>query len=115
MNIQTLTLNGKDFVILSREDYEDLVDVGEATKISERIRSGEEELVPSEIVNALIDGANPVRVWRNHRGITARELARRTELSAAYISEIETGKKDGSISSMKKIATVLGVDLDDLV
>ena len=115
MNIQTLTLDGKDFVILSREDYEDLVDVSEANKISERIRSGEEELVPSEIVNALIDGANPVRVWRNHRAITARELARRTELSAAYISEIETGKKDGSLSSMKKIATVLGVDLDDLV
>ena len=47
--------------------------------------------------------------------MTARDLAQKTGLSAAYISELETGKKDGSISAMKRIANVLDVDLDDLV
>jgi predicted transcriptional regulator len=115
MNIQTLTLDGKEFVILSRKDYEDMVDIAEATKIKNRINSGEEELIPSEIVNALIAGESPLRVWRKHRSLTARDLANQTALSAAYISEIETGKKDGSISAMKKIAVVLDVDIDDLV
>jgi transcriptional regulator with XRE-family HTH domain len=50
-----------------------------------------------------------------HRGLSARELAAATGLSAPYISEIEGGKKEGSISAMKKIADALNVDLDDLV
>ncbi len=115
MNIQTLTLEGKEFVILSREDYEDMVDIAEANKIKDRIKAGIEELVPSKIALALINGQNPVRGWRKYRGLTARALAQQSKLSAAYISEIETGKKDGSISAMKRIAVVLGVDLDDLV
>jgi len=115
MNIQSIKLDGKDFVILSREDYEDIIDIAEANAVMSRIRSGEEETVPSHVVDALIDGENPVRVWRKHRGMTARELAKQTDLSAAYISEIETGKKDGSISAIKKIASVLNVDLDDIV
>lgn len=115
MNIQTLTIEGKDFVVLSREDYEDMLDVAEACKIKARIESGEEELVPSNVVDALLRGENPVRVWRTHRGLNARELAQKAELSAAYISEIETGKKDGSVSALKRIASVLDTDLDDLV
>ncbi|RVQ06666.1 helix-turn-helix domain-containing protein, partial [Sinorhizobium meliloti] len=35
-------------------------------------------------------------------------------ISAPYLSEIESGKKDGSLSTMKKIAEALSVDLDDL-
>ncbi len=112
------TPNGEVLIVLPEEEYENLVDAADiaaADRVLTDIASGVDELVPSEIVDRLLNGANPVRVWRNHRGMTARELARKTELSAAYISEIETGKKDGSIASMKKIATVLGVDLDDLV
>lgn len=118
MNVQPLTLDGKDFVVLSRADYESLLDthdIAAADKVLADVASGADEFVPADVANALIDGENPVRVWRNHRGLTARELARQAELSAAYISEIETGKKDGSISAMKRVAEVLGVDLDDLI
>ncbi len=33
----------------------------------------------------------------------------------AYISQLETGKKEGSIETLKAIASALSVDLDDLV
>lgn len=118
MNVQPLTLDGKDFVVLSRADYESLLDthdIAAADKVLADVASGADEFVPAEVVNALIDGENPVRVWRSHRRLSARDLAERAGVSAAYISEIETGKKDGSISVMKKIAEVLDVDLDDLV
>jgi transcriptional regulator with XRE-family HTH domain len=36
------------------------------------------------------------------------------ELSAAYLSQIETGKKPGSFEAMAKLARTLGVDLEDL-
>jgi transcriptional regulator with XRE-family HTH domain len=47
--------------------------------------------------------------------MSARYLATATGLSAPDISEIESGKKEGSISAMKKIAQALKLDLDDLV
>ena len=90
-------------------------DIAAASKVIADIKIGKDEWVPSDIVDALLDGENPIRVWRKHRDMTARNLAQKTQLSAAYISEIETGKKDGSISAMKRIANVLNVDLDDLV
>jgi transcriptional regulator with XRE-family HTH domain len=76
---------------------------------------GDEELVPKEIVDRILNGENKVRVWRSYRGLTSRDLASAAGLSAPFISEIETGKKDGSVSAMKKIALVLGVCLDDIV
>ena len=115
MDIQTLTLDGKDFVILPRDEFEDMVDIASAKKALADISSGKEELIPSDVVKALIAGENPIRVWRKHRKLTATILAKQSGLSAAYISEIETGKKDGSISAIKSIAEALGVDIDDLV
>ena len=46
--------------------------------------------------------------------MSARDLATATGLSAPHISEIESGKKEGSISATKKIAEALKVDLDHL-
>ncbi len=117
-----ITPSGDRMVILPETEYlamleaiEDREDV-EAVRVFERkLAAGEEELIPAEIVNRLLDGENKVRVWRSHRGLSARQLAERTGLSAPYISEIESGKKEGSLSAMKKVADVLSVDIDDLV
>lgn len=73
------------------------------------------EHVPFEIVERLSAGAAPVRVWREHRGLSLRALAGRAGLSPALLSEIETGKKDGSIKTLAALARALGVDLDDLI
>ncbi len=112
------TPKGEVLVVLPEKEYESLIDAADiaaADRVLANIASGADELVPAEMVDQLLSGTNPIRVWRKHRGLTARELSQLTNLSAAYISEIETGKKDGSIASMKKIAKVLKVDLDDLV
>lgn len=117
--MQTITTpGGEKLVVLSLAEYEKLVDradVAKAKKVKADIAAGRDELVPAELVNRILDGENKVRVWRAHRGMSARDLAAATELSAPYISEIESGKKDGSVSAMKKIAEALKVDLDDLV
>ena len=46
--------------------------------------------------------------------MTSKDLANAIGISAGYLSEIETGKKDGSISVFRNIAKALRVDLDDL-
>jgi len=117
--MQTITTpNGEKLVVLALAEYEKLVDqadIVKARKVAADITAGHDELVPAEIVKRILDGANKIRVWRMHRGLSARDLAAATGLSAPYISEIEGGKKEGSISAMKKIAEALKVDLDDLV
>lgn len=118
------TPNGEEMVVLSRKDYEamllklerveDLEDSLAVADFEKKLAAGQEELIPSEFVDRMIEGESPVRVWREYRGLSAKDLAARAGISTAYLSEIETGKKDGSISALKSIADALKLDLDDL-
>jgi ribosome-binding protein aMBF1 (putative translation factor) len=83
-------------------------------EVEARVGPGKDEYVPIEITKRLSAGEAPVRVWREHRGLSAGALASRAGLSAAYLSQIEAGKKPGSFEAMAKLARALGVDLEDL-
>jgi transcriptional regulator with XRE-family HTH domain/mannose-6-phosphate isomerase-like protein (cupin superfamily) len=48
-------------------------------------------------------------------GISARELARRVDLSPSFISQVELGRTRPSVGTLYSIATELGVPLDDLM
>ncbi len=117
--MQTITTpGGEKLVMMSLAGYEklvDLADIARGNKVRAAIAAGRDELVPDDVAKRLVKGASPVRVWREHRGMSVRGLASTAGLSAPYVSEIETGKKEGSISVMKKVAEALEVDLDDLV
>lgn len=93
----------------------DQADISRAKKVVRDIAAGDDEVVPADVVRRLIAGENKVKVWRSHRGLSGRDLAAAAGISAPFVSEIESGKKDASLSVMKKIADVLKVDLDDLV
>ena len=114
------TPGGEELIVLSREDYERLVEDSEmladiaAYDAAKQALAEGEELIPMEMVNAMLDGENPVRVWRQHRGLTIAQLAEKSELSAAYVSQIETGARAGTVETLGKVAAALGVDLDDL-
>jgi len=73
------------------------------------------ELIPSEVTYALLDGANPVRVWREHRGLTQQQLAQTAGISVPYLSQIESGKRVGSTDVLAALARGLARSLDDLV
>jgi DNA-binding XRE family transcriptional regulator len=113
---------GEEMVVMSKSDYEALlehaelsVDLAAVADYRRKLAVGEEEAIPSEFADRLIDGENPVRVYRELRGLTARDLAERAGISPAFLSEIETGKKDGGVATLRKIASELGVSIDDLV
>ena len=92
------------------EDEIDARDL-QLARIEDALRG--EDLIPVEMAKRLLAGEPPVRAWREHRGLSLRELARRAEVSAPLLSEIERGQKDGS--TLARLARALGVDLDDLV
>ena len=122
MTVQFLETPAGRFAVLPEADYHrmaEALDDADAGAIIDRFRQrlaeGEEELIPASVVNRLLAGDNPVRVWREHRGIKVGELATATKLSQAYVSQIEAGKREGSLGAMKAIATALDVTADDLL
>ena len=96
------------------EDAEMLADVRDYDVAVQAIAEGE-ELVPAEVVYALLDGGNPIRTWREHRGLSQSELATRAGISASYLSQLESGKRDGTVEVLSALAAGLGVALDELV
>lgn len=117
--MQTITTpGGETLVVLPLDEYRRLIDaadVAAADRVRAEVAAGRDEMVPAAVVDRLLAGENPIRTWRRHRGLSARALAATAGLSAAYLSEIETGKKEGSVSALKAIAAALALDLDDLV
>lgn len=71
--------------------------------------------IPHAVVRAEVAGDHPITAWRKHRGLTARQLAERAGVSAAYLSEIVSGRKPGSVAAFKALAAALDAPLDALI
>ncbi|CAA7626497.1 conserved hypothetical protein [Candidatus Terasakiella magnetica] len=115
--VQYIEENGRRrFAVLPIEEYEAMLDaLDEAAGIAALVSMAAEESFPATVADRLIAGENPVRVFREYRGLTLRAMAGKAEISAAYLSDIETGKRDGTVATMRKLAAVLGLELDDIV
>ena len=62
----------------------------------------------------LLDGINPLRLWREKRGLSQRSLAAEVKMSGSFLAELETGRKRGSRQTLRKLAAALQIDPDDL-
>lgn len=56
-----------------------------------------------------------LRTLRKARAWTQEQLAERSRLSTEYISGIENGRRDPSLSSLRKIARGFGMALSELM
>jgi DNA-binding XRE family transcriptional regulator len=121
MNVQVIQRNGKpEWAVIPYEEYEQLLeqvemlqDIHAYDEAKQAIADGE-ELIPSEIIYAILDGENPVRVWRTYRGLSQAQLASAANISVAYLAEIESGTRQATTTEMSALAEALGLDLDDL-
>ncbi len=52
---------------------------------------------------------------RRKAGFTQERLAERSNLSTTFVGLLETGKRRGSLKSLQKIASVLGLKVKDLL
>lgn len=119
-------MSDADTITLTRVEYDALLDRLEDAEDNQRlgdIVTREQELgksearadyLPIELVDRLIAGEHPIRVWRKHRGLTREALAANAGVAPSYVTEIETGKKPGSFDALAKLAAVLKISLDDI-
>jgi DNA-binding XRE family transcriptional regulator len=122
MNVQVIEKRGKPgWAVIPYEDYPRLVanaemleDVQAYDEARQKLAAGE-ELVPSAVNYAILDGVSPVRAWREARGLTQQQLAEAAGISIPYLSQIEAGKRKGSAEVLAALARALRVSLDDIV
>ena len=110
------------FAVIPYDEYQALMerlewleDLRDSNAFAEKLARGEEEAIPVEVVERLVDGESPVRVWREHRGLTQEDLGEQVGLSGSYLSQIESGKREGTVKVYAALARALGVEVDDLV
>lgn len=94
------------------EDYEDLK---ASRDFRAKLSSGEEELIPAEYVDRMLNGENKIKVWRDFRGMSAKALADAADIDTFSLRQIERGVSEGSFEIKKKIAEALRVTVNDLV
>ena len=118
-NIQFIEQNGKrEYAIIpmslfeksapSLEELDDIADLEEFRSHDDGFR------IPEAVANSILDGTQPIKAWRTHRELTQDEVANQAGISKAYLSQIENKKRAVSLKSLKAIASVLGVTVDDL-
>jgi DNA-binding XRE family transcriptional regulator len=126
MNLPKPISQDADTVTLRRADYEALIerleeaaDIAALDDLDARIAVGGEEALadylPADLVERLVAGESPIRIWREHRRLSISDLAQAVDLAPSYVSEIENGSNPGSLAATAKIARALRIPLENLV
>jgi DNA-binding XRE family transcriptional regulator len=104
MQYDIIHIAGKPHVLVPLHDY----------TILKNGAANESEL-PGELLEKIAVGKDsPIKLIRKHRGMTQDDLASAAGISRPYLTEIETGRKEGSIRSLKSIAEALNVPLEKI-
>lgn len=124
MKPQTIvTTNDERLVVLTEADYEALVEAAEdasdlraVKEFQRKLAAGEEAFVPASIVDRLLDSdESRIKVWREHRGLTAKALAEKAGIDEGVLSQIETRERIGTEDMLRNVAVALNVTTDDLI
>lgn len=121
MGAQFIEIGGQKMALLTVDEYKRLIDIAEdkadtIAAIKAEIRRDEgEEYIPAEVVDRILNGENPLRVWREFRGLTQDQLAKAAGIGKSFLSTIETGKGRGAPALWRRLAEALDVSADDIL
>lgn len=85
----------------SEEDEDDIAAVAAAReddrRFWEHVTVGRDRppatTIPLQVIKAKLDGAHPIRAWRDHLKMTQSELSAASQVGRDLIAQIETRKK----------------------
>jgi DNA-binding XRE family transcriptional regulator len=91
-----------------------LEDVADLQACDEVLADPKHEWVPFAVVQALVEGQNPIKVWREHRRLTREQLAERAGLDTPTITRLEEGRAEIPSELLARLATALALEPEDL-
>lgn len=107
----------KTHVVIAVKEYNRLLELAEMeqdVRDFDQIMADDDEILPSELVERLAGLDSNIVIYREYRGFTQDQLAEKAGVSKPYISMIESRQRTPSVKTLKAIAEVLEVDIDDL-
>lgn len=113
-----ITSQGDPLIVLTPQEYATLR--GDAALAAQaRIAQGHDAAaptLPANLLQAVLNGSlHPLAAWRQASGLTQAALAERAGLRLSTVSDIERGKIDPRLSTVRALADALGTDIDDIV
>jgi len=121
MTVQFIEIAGQRMAVLPAADYDRLLDAAEdradeaAAIAAEDRRDAGEEYLPAAMLDRILQGESGLRVWREHRGMTATKLAADAGVSQAAISKLELGQRGGRPDVWRSLANALRVSPADIM
>lgn len=116
-DIQFIERDGKrEYAIVPMEIFERLIRASEDTvdvMLYDKARTADDGArIPGEVASAISGGVHSVKAWRKHRGLAQQELADGAGISKAFLSQIESRKRMGSIVVLSALGRALEVPMN---
>lgn len=107
-------LRGTKMIVMTEAEYHALIeDAGDLALAAE---AGDSPTLPADLLAQMLDeGLHPLAAWRRAAGLTQEALALRAGLRAATISDIEGGRIDPRLSTLKALAGALELSVGDII
>jgi DNA-binding XRE family transcriptional regulator len=111
---------GGEIVILTRAEFDALVaraeEVEEEAELNAiydaritEVMKRPDALLPAEVSAYLMAGDRLLRALRRWRKMTQGELAKRAGLAQGYVSDLESGRREGTSETLASLARALEV------
>ena len=71
------------------------------------------DLVPNEVVSATVDGATPMKAWREHLRVTQAVVAERIGVTQSAYAQTEAAARPRS-TTLTRVADALGISREQL-
>lgn len=114
------TPSGEEMVVLPRDEYEALIAVAESADEDAadvaiydarkaELANAREGVLPAEVSRLLLKGNNRLKALRLWRQVSQTELAKQAGVGQSYLSDMESGRRQGSPEVLRSLAERLNV------
>lgn len=96
------------FVVLPLSEYPEFLPAPEE-------RPDEKVLLPNKVVKlAVVEGKGIVRAWREYKGLTQAELAKKMEITQPAMAQLERPGRVIRLNTRQRLAAALGIEPEQL-
>jgi DNA-binding XRE family transcriptional regulator len=116
MSAQIIELEGRPaFALVPVAEWTALLAEIEALQdVVDARAAREEETLPLDFIERRLAGTSPLKLWREHRGLTLQALAMRAGCTRQMLSMVEHGKAAPSADLLARLAAALDCEMDSL-
>lgn len=106
---------GEEMAVLPRAELEALMQGADHSRAVAAYRAGHLPGLTADQTRALVAARSPLAFWRGYRGMTQTALASMSGIAQNYLSDLENGKRAGSVDLWLKLGRALDVPVEALV